>query len=80
MVSKSKKESAGKKKKIKVLNLNKETVKNLTDDEAKHVMGGTTTCLIGGIQPRVSAVAQSWSGAGETLGCAGQRLSIIYSG
>ena len=63
MVSKSKKEKAGKKK-IKVLNLNKETVKNLTDNEAKRVKGGTTVCLIGGIRPRGSLVA-------ETLGCAG---------
>ena len=49
MVTKTKKQSnaKGKKGKIKVLNLNKETVKNLTDDEAKGVKGGTTQCLIG---------------------------------
>ena len=40
MVSKSKKENAGKIKKIKVLNLKKETVKDLTDDESKGVKGG----------------------------------------
>jgi len=34
MVSKSKKDNATKKKQLKVLNLNKETVKNLTDNEA----------------------------------------------
>ena len=39
MVTKSKKENVGKKKKIKVLNLKKETVKNLTDDESKRVKG-----------------------------------------
>ena len=79
MVSKSKKQTAGKKKKIKVLNLNKETVKNLTDEEAKHVKGGTTLCLIGAVQPRISAVAQTYKCAGETLGCAGQSLSVQYS-
>ena len=49
MVTKTKKQSGakGKKGKIKVLNLNKETVKNLTDDEAKGVKGGTTQCIIG---------------------------------
>jgi natural product precursor len=61
MVSKSKKENAGKKKKIKVLNLNKETVKNLTDNEAKRVKGGTTACLIGGVRPRASVVEVSLS-------------------
>ena len=38
----------GKKGKIKVLNLRKETLKNLSDDEAKGVKGGTTQCLAGG--------------------------------
>ena len=78
MVSKSKKENAGKKK-IKVLNLNKETVKDLTDDEAKRVKGGTTTCLIGGVQPRVSAVAQTYKCAGQTAVCVGGTLSVQYS-
>jgi hypothetical protein len=45
MVSKSKKENAGKKKKIKVLSLNKETVKDLKDDEAKNVKGGVLISL-----------------------------------
>ena len=66
MVSKSKKENAGKKKKVKVLNLNKETVKNLTDDEAKRVKGGTTVCLIGGVRPRASVVAQTYTCAGDS--------------
>jgi hypothetical protein len=44
MVSKSK-ENTGKKKKIKVLNLNKETVKDLTEKDSKGVMGGTTACI-----------------------------------
>jgi natural product precursor len=49
MVSKAKKENAGKKKKIKVLNLNKETVKNLTDNETKDVKGGAISLsLVGG--------------------------------
>ena len=34
-------ESKGKKGKVKVLNLRKETVKHVTDEEAKHVKGGT---------------------------------------
>ena len=43
MVNTSKKQSGGKAKKgkIKTLNLNKETVKELTDEEAKGVKGGT---------------------------------------
>jgi len=41
MVTKTKQQGAkGKKGKIKVLNLNKETVKNLTDHETKNVKGG----------------------------------------
>ena len=63
----------GKKKKIKVLNLNKETVKNLADEEAKGVKGGTTQCL--GARIRVSIVYQSVSGGGQTLGCVAQSLS-----
>jgi hypothetical protein len=41
MVTKSRKANAGKKKKIKVLSLKKETVKDLTSDEEKRVKGGT---------------------------------------
>jgi hypothetical protein len=49
MVSKSKKEHAGKKKKIKVLNLNKESVKDLTSDQTKRVKGGIIgLSLLGG--------------------------------
>ncbi len=40
MVAKPKKENAGKKKKIKVLNLDKETVKDLTGEQTKRVKGG----------------------------------------
>lgn len=60
MVTKTKKQSGakGKKGKIKVLNLNKETVKDLTDDEAKGVRGGTTQCLIGSAL-RVSGIRQT---------------------
>ena len=57
MVTKSKKEDAGKKKKIKVLNLKKETVKNLTDDESKRGKGGTTQCLIGARVPQPGSVS-----------------------
>jgi len=39
MVTKAKK-GAGRKKNVKVLNLKKETVKNLRSDEAKQVKGG----------------------------------------
>ena len=49
MVSKSKKEKAGRKKKIKVLNLNKESVKDLTSDQTKRVKGGIIgLSLVGG--------------------------------
>jgi hypothetical protein len=41
MVTKSKKVSTGKKKKIKVLNLNKETVRELTSREAREIRGAT---------------------------------------
>jgi len=40
LVTKSKKEDAGRKK-IKVLKLNKETIKNLTTDQAKEIKGAT---------------------------------------
>lgn len=62
MVSKSKKEIAGKKKKIKVLNLKKETIKDLANDEAKGIKGAdsvvyrnyqkyqTYTCQLSNIQ------------------------------
>ena len=66
MVSKSKKENAGKKKKVKVLNLKKETVKNLTDDQAKRVKGGTTVCLIGGVRPRLSGIAVTYTCVGQS--------------
>ena len=39
MVTKSKKEGSGKKEKIKVLQLNKEIIKNLTTDQAKKIKG-----------------------------------------
>jgi hypothetical protein len=68
MVSKSRKENAGKKQKVKVLNLKKETVKNLTDAQAKRVKGGTTTCLIGGVRPRLSGIAQTITCAGLQSG------------
>jgi hypothetical protein len=42
MVTKSKKVSTGKKKKIKVLNLNKETVRELTSREAREIRGAST--------------------------------------
>ena len=41
MVTKSKKAGSGKIKKVKVLELNKETVKNLTPDQARKVKGAT---------------------------------------
>ena len=59
MVSKSKKENAGKKKKIKVLNLNKETVKNLTDEEARGVKGADSYYVYGVELPRAQSVTSS---------------------
>ena len=41
MVTKSRKANPGKKKKVKVLSLKKETVKDLTSNEEKRVKGGT---------------------------------------
>ena len=43
MVTKSRKPNPGKKKKIKVLSLKKETVKDLTGTDAKRVRGGLGT-------------------------------------
>jgi len=40
MVVKSKKKNAGREKKIKVLSLKKETVKNLSGGESKRIKGG----------------------------------------
>ena len=63
MVNKPKKQSGGKAKKgkIKTLNLNKETVKELTDDEAKGVKGGTL--LLSVYQSRISNPPPAPSGA-----------------
>ena len=46
MVTKSRKPSPGKKKKVKVLSLKKETIKNLTGTEAKRVRGGTVNLTL----------------------------------
>lgn len=50
MVSKSKKENAGKKKKIKVLKLDKETVKDLTKDQTRGVKGGLIGLSLVGVR------------------------------
>jgi len=55
MVSKSKKEHAGKKKKIKVLNLEKETVKDLTGEQKKGVKGGLIGLSLVGGQSRLQS-------------------------
>ena len=60
MVSRTKKQSAGKKKKIKVLTLKKDTVKDLTGPEARKVKGGIIglLSLVGvrsGVRSRYSA-------------------------
>ena len=56
MVTKTKKQSGekGKRKgKTKVLNLKKETMKDLTDDETKGVKGGLSySYIIGGLPPK----------------------------
>ncbi len=57
MVSKSKKENVGKKKKIKVLNLNKESVKNLTSEHAKGVKGGKIGLSLIGVRSGVRSRA-----------------------
>lgn len=46
MVVKPKKKSGGKGKKVKVLSLKKETVKNLSDGERKRVKGGTAYVVV----------------------------------
>ncbi len=63
MVSKSKKENAGKKKKVKVLNLDRETVKDLTSDQKKGIKGGLIgLSLVGdrsGLRSRAGRVQRS---------------------
>ncbi len=72
MVTKTKKQGGakGKKGKIKVLNLNKETIKDLTDDEAKGVKGGDSI-VYGVYQPLAQSVLSS-----GTL----QSRSVVISG
>ena len=70
MVNKPKKQSGGKAKKgkIKTLNLNKETVKELTDEEAKGVKGGTLLLSLN--QSRINPPpAPSGASGGYTGGC-----------
>jgi natural product precursor len=76
MVSKSLK-NAGKKKKIKVLNLNKETVKDLTDEESKRVKGGTTQCLVADLNStiRVGSGIRQTSGSSIIIGQSGGSYS-----
>lgn len=53
MVTKSKEVSTGKEKKIKVLKLNKETVRKLTSREAREIRGATgIRCLCNSQLPR----------------------------
>ena len=55
MVPKNRKERAGKKK-VKVLNLDKETVKDLTGEQTKRVKGGIVgLSLVGGSVPQSGA-------------------------
>ena len=52
MVSKNRTENARKKKKIKVLNLDKETVEDLTGEQTKQIKGGLIgLSLVGGSSP-----------------------------
>jgi hypothetical protein len=75
MVTKTKKQGGvkGKKGKIKVLNLNKETIKDLTDDETKGVKGGDSYTYPVVVQ---SFVAQSVLSSGSLR--SGGRLSGSY--
>lgn len=62
-----------KKGKIKVLSLNKETVKDLTEKEAKGVKGGTTQCIgsvVRGTTPNnsYSSVIRQTSGSLNSTG------------
>ncbi len=57
MISQSEKKGPGKKKKIKALNLKKETVKNLTNAEANRVKGGLITISLVGVRSGVRSRA-----------------------
>ena len=78
MVTKSRKGKPGTKKKVKVLNLNKETVKDLTGNESKGVKGGTSVCVTGSCRCGQSLVGNPSGIRQVTLGCAGQ--SLVQSG
>jgi hypothetical protein len=62
MVTRAKKDDVRKRKKIKVLSLKKETVKDLTRGEARGVKGGTGVCLSGPVSGR-----NSLSGVGQSV-------------
>jgi len=47
MVTKSRKANPGKKKKIKVLKLDKETIKDLTKDQAREIKGASLFSVVG---------------------------------
>ena len=73
MVTKPKKQSGekGKKRKVKVLNLNKETIKDLTVGEVKRVKGGIGLVAGSRTCSAQSCVGQSASGIRQdTFSCA----------
>ena len=57
MVTKTRKESANKKMKVKVLNLKKETVKSLSSKESRDVKGGANDLTLAGPKSRVRATS-----------------------
>jgi hypothetical protein len=59
MVSKPKKENAAKKKKLKVLNLKKESVKDLTGKDAKGIKGGLVGLSLVGVRSQSGSVVRS---------------------
>ena len=67
MVTKTKK-AAGKKKKVKVLSLKRETLKDLTGGETKRVRGGASVIASAGAQCAGISRGGAGTGTGTTLG------------
>jgi len=80
MVTKSKRGN-GKKKKIKVLNLTKETVKDLSAGESKRLKGGATGLCLSGphVISSIASAAQSLSKVGGSGTVSGGATGVIGS-
>ena len=74
MVTKSKKEGAGKKRKVKVLNLNKETIRDLTGSDARRVKGGVQGRAYSLSTVKSDALLSALCGGQTAVTCGGESL------